>query len=193
LVVNSDDAYRSLSAALRRANDAREKLESEVTHLRGEMNALTDVLVAKGVLVEGHRRTLSRAGDFALREADRPRVRLRVLVDKYSVPDAGIDCAARMHLCHGRCCAFTVELTTQDLDEGGVRWEVEEPYVLRHERDGWCTHLDRTSMGCTIYEKRPATCRGYHCEGDPRVWIDFEKMIPAPMPDGLLPARGDGE
>jgi Fe-S-cluster containining protein len=185
--MDADEAYRSLAHALRTANQARERLETEVARLRGELDALTDVLAGRGVIAEGHRRTLSRAGEEAVRAADRPKVRLRLYVDKYQIPDAGIDCAARLHLCHGRCCAMTVELTTQDLDEGGVRWEVEAPYLLRHEPDGWCTHLDRGAVGCTIYEKRPATCRAYSCVGDPRVWIDFEQRIPAPMPDRLLP------
>lgn len=34
--------------------------------------------------------------------------------------------------------------------------------------DGWCAALDRNTMKCTIYEKRPMICRefemgGYEC------------------------------
>jgi hypothetical protein len=31
-----------------------------------------------------------------------------------------------------------------------------------------------------VYEHRPAICRTYDCRKDPRIWIDFEKRIPAP-------------
>lgn len=186
--MNADEAYRSLAAALRRANDARARSDAELADLRARHQQLVDLLVAKGVLVPGHLRLLDKVGEHA-QASERPKVRLRQLVDKYQVPDAGIDCAARLHLCHGRCCAFSFELTTQDLDEGVVRWEVEEPYVIRHDEDGYCTHIDRGTLGCTIYAERPATCRGFDCREDRRIWIDFDQRIPAPMPDGLIPPR----
>ncbi len=107
-------------------------------------------------------------------------MRLQQVVDKYRVAGADIDCAARLHLCHARCCSLSFELTQQDLDEGRVLWEISDPYMIRHERDGQCAHLDRGTLGCTIHAQRPATCRCYDCRGDPRIWIDFEAGIPAP-------------
>ena len=186
--MDADEAYRALAAALRSANDARARSDAELAELRARYDQLLAILVAKGVLVPGHLRMLDKVGERA-RATERPNVRLRVLVDKYTMPDVDIDCAARLHLCHGRCCAMSFELTTQDLDEGVVRWEVEAPYVIRHEADGYCTHLDRGTLGCTIYPQRPATCRGFDCRSDRSVWIDFDKRIPAPMPDGLLDPR----
>lgn len=186
--MDADEAYRALSAALRRANDARARSEAELAELRARHQQLVELLAATGVLAPGHLRLLDKVGGRA-HAGERPKVRLRPLVDKYTLPDAGIDCAALMHLCHGRCCALSFELTTQDLDEGVVRWEVEEPYVIRHEPDGYCTHLDRATLGCAVYAQRPATCRGFDCRDDPRVWIDFDQRIPAPMPDGLVPLR----
>lgn len=186
--MDADEAYRALSAALRRSNDARARSDGEVADLRARLTHLLALLEAKGVVNAGHLRLLDKLGERA-RAEERPKVRLRQYVDKYQVPGGDIDCEARLPLCHGRCCAFSFELTTQDLDEGVVRWEVEEPYVIRHEADGYCTHLDRGTQGCTIYEKRPATCRGFDCRGDKRVWIDFDQRIPAPMPDGLMPTK----
>jgi Fe-S-cluster containining protein len=49
-----------------------------------------------------------------------------------------------------------------------------------------CVCID-AGGACTIYEKRPASCRAYDCRADPRVWIDFEARIPAPMPETLTP------
>jgi Fe-S-cluster containining protein len=184
--MDADDLYAKLAAALRRANDARAKSEAELERLRGSFDMLLDVLVQSEVLNDGQRRLVERVGQSAAR----PKVRLHQYVDKYALPDLGIDCEARLPLCHARCCAFLFELTTQDLDEGQVRWEVEEPYVIRHDRDGYCTHIERRTLGCNVYAHRPATCRQFDCREDQRVWIDFEQRIPAPMPDGLLPPPG---
>ena len=96
---------------------------------------------------------------------------------------APVDCASRVHLCHARCCSFVVELSRQDVEEGGLLWDIEQPYLLRREADGLCSHLDRKTQACGVYQNRPAGCRTYDCRTDQRVWIDFEKRIPAPMPE----------
>lgn len=33
--------------------------------------------------------------------------------------------------------------------------------VMRRLDDGWCAALDRQSMLCTIYSRRPGVCREY--------------------------------
>ena len=33
--------------------------------------------------------------------------------------------------------------------------------VMRRLADGWCAALDRDSMRCTIYERRPLICREF--------------------------------
>ena len=67
----------------------------------------------------------------------------------------------------------------------GLLWDIEQPYLLRRETDGLCSHLDRKTQACDVYQNRPAACRTYDCRTDQRVWIDFEKRIPAPMPERL--------
>ena len=37
--------------------------------------------------------------------------------------------------------------------------------MLRSKDDGWCVALDRKTMLCTIYERRPTICRDFQ-EGD---------------------------
>lgn len=183
-MLDEDEVYR----ALRKANQARERCERELAEVRASLNQLVDILVGKGALNPGQARLIAKVGEKAA-EAERPRVKLRVLDDKYQLAGADIDCASRLHLCHGRCCAFSFALTEQDLEEGVVRWELEDPYRIRHDADGFCTHLDRATLGCTVYDKRPGPCRQFDCRGDQRVWIDFEARIPAPMPEGLRPLR----
>lgn len=47
-------------------------------------------------------------------------------------------------------------LTAQD------RWG---GWVMRRLDDGWCAALDRDTMRCTIYERRPMICRDYEMGG----------------------------
>ena len=72
--------------------------------------------------------------------------------------DPTISCAA----CEACCCRLEVmlmgdddvpvELTVQD------RWG---GWVMRRLDDGWCAALDRNTMKCTIYQRRPGVCRDY--------------------------------
>lgn len=34
-------------------------------------------------------------------------------------------------------------------------------WVMRRLADGWCTAVDRNTMRCRIYERRPGVCRDY--------------------------------
>jgi Fe-S-cluster containining protein len=173
------DEWQELQAALRRAARERAQLRRDVAALKAQLAQLVDILVGRGTLADGHKRLLEKAAQHA-GDGGGKKVRLRQYVDKYQVPSPDIDCAARMHLCKARCCTLSFELSDQDLDEGGIRWELDEPYLIRHDADGYCAHIDRATLGCTVYDKRPAACRGFDCRGDQRIWLDFEKRIPAP-------------
>jgi Fe-S-cluster containining protein len=180
-----EDAYRSFALALRKANQETATNEKHVTELRAVVNQLIEILIGSEVLNPGHRRVFEKTSHYATR-GSAPKVKLRIVGNKYEFPNSEVDCEARFPLCHARCCSFTFALSQQDVEEGKVLWELEDPYVIRHEPDGYCSHLDRDTLFCTIREHRPATCRGYDCRGDTRIWIDFDKRIPAPMPEGLL-------
>jgi Fe-S-cluster containining protein len=81
-------------------------------------------------------------------------------------------------LCGARCCSFEVSLSAQDVAEGGIPFDLHEPYALPRA-NGRCVCMTDDG-GCTIYERRPGACRAYDCRRDARVWIDFEAHIPAP-------------
>lgn len=154
---------------------------AEVAKLREEIALLVEILVARGALTEGHRRLLERV---ARATSERPKVRLKVWPDKYTTPSSDIDCMALMPLCGGRCCSLRFELSRQDVEEGKVKFDVDDPYLIRQEADGLCTHFDRArGGGCTVYEHRPAPCRLYDCRQDKRIWKDFEAKIPQPVAD----------
>ena len=179
-----DDLHRSIAAALRRLEDEGARREREQARLAAKLDHLIEILAAGGTLGRGHPAALERSAQGAA-AAVAPRVVLRAPVDKYRIVGPDIDCTARLPLCRARCCAFSFALCAQDLDEGVIRWELERPYLIRHEEDGYCTHLDRATLGCTVHARRPATCRGYDCREDARVWRDFEGRVPEELPDKL--------
>ena len=74
--------------------------------------------------------------------------------------------------CEACCCRMEVMLLTEtgvpehyiDTDEWGGR-------TMKRLDDGWCSALDRHSMLCRIYQKRPLICRefemgGYECQAE---------------------------
>ena len=112
--------------------------------------------------------------------AERSTVRLAMFRDKYAVPSADIDCAARIPLCGARCCSFEVSLSAQDVAERKLPFVIDQPYKLpRDPETGRCACMDDAGA-CTVYDVRPGACRAYDCRHDARVWIDFEARIPAP-------------
>jgi hypothetical protein len=120
------------------------------------------------------------------------RVALDLGADKYTVEPSTPPCEEVLHLCHARCCRLTFALSTADLDEGVIRWDYGQPYLIRQrESDGYCVHNDPTSRGCSVHAFRPRVCRQYDCRKDPRVWIDFDKRIPAPDVEGKLDEQPD--
>lgn len=135
---------------------------------------LVDTLILRGQLPESFRRLIARVG------GERSTVRLAMFRDKYQVPSADIDCAARIPLCRARCCSMEVTLSAQDVAEGGIPFDITQPYALpRDPATKRCVCMDAAGA-CTIYERRPGACRAYDCRHDRRVWIDFDARIPAP-------------
>ena len=77
-------------------------------------------------------------------------------------------------------------LSRQDLEEGVVRWNLSQPYLIAQGQEGYCTHLKQGSCQCTIYHNRPLPCRAYDCRNDTRIWVDFENKIVNPDLDKLF-------
>ena len=101
--------------------------------------------------------------------------------DKYTFESTvEIDCVNRIHLCKAACCRLRFALSHQDVEEGIVKWDFGHPYFIAQGEDGYCRHLDRGCMSCTIHQNRPVPCRGYDCRQDKRIWSDFEKRIVSP-------------
>ena len=181
--MENEEIYRALAEVLKRSAAAEDRSAEGAAGILATVELLVEILAAHGLINDGHRRLLAKLRERA--RPERPRIRLKTLVDKYQQPVALVDCASLVHLCQARCCRFSVELSRQDLEEGGLLWHIEHPYLLRREADGLCSHLDRKAQACGVYANRPAACRTYDCRADSRVWTDFEKRIPAPLPEHL--------
>ena len=96
--------------------------------------------------------------------------------DKYTFQDGvEIACKDRVHLCRAACCRLPFALSKQDIREGIVRWELGHPYLIAHNGEGTCYHLNRETRTCEVWDNRPVPCRGFDCRHDERIWRDFEK------------------
>jgi len=101
--------------------------------------------------------------------------------DKYTFKgEAHIDCENRIHLCHATCCRLRFALSRQDVHEGIVRWDLGRPYLIAHDKEGYCSHIEQGTCHCTIRANRPLACRAYDCRNDKRIWTDFERRIVNP-------------
>lgn len=97
-----------------------------------------------------------------------------------------IDCCD----CAAVCCRLDVLLLPGDHvpswfvthDDAGIG------YMAKHN-DGWCVALDRDTMRCTIYQRRPQMCRdfpmgGTSCRDERRAWYgSASKRIPIAVLD----------
>ncbi|MFT3775522.1 MAG: hypothetical protein QM820_60010 [Minicystis sp.] len=154
--------------------------KARVAELGATLNALIEALIAEGALpleVYEKKKRLAVLRENRRGEAEAT-VDIADVPDKYAVAGPPIDCAARLPLCKARCCTLDVVLSVQDLDERVVSWDYARPYRIRRREDGFCTHHHEGR--CTIHEQRPGACRAYDCRRDRRIWLDFDRGIPAP-------------
>ena len=92
-------------------------------------------------------------------------------------PVAAVNCAERIPICKAVCCRLTFPLTTEEIQDGHLKWELGQPYFIRHDERGACVHQDRSTCLCAVYSERPNLCKHYSCQADKRIWKDFAKMI----------------
>lgn len=79
------------------------------------------------------------------------------------VPGDRVSCAA----CEACCCRLEVLLMgDDDVPQALTRVDAFGVTVMRRLDDGWCAALDRDTMRCTIYARRPVLCREYPEGGD---------------------------
>lgn len=153
----------------------------KVYEASAHLYSLIELLVAKGIIgieeLDQRKKAVEKRLNDSFKEAGiGVRVR-RDDNDKYGLSDeVKIDCEKRKPLCRAACCRLAYPLSLQDIKEG-IRWSLGKPFLNAREADGYCVHLQRDTLGCSIYEHRPTVCRQYDCRNDRRIWLDFDKMI----------------
>lgn len=152
-----------------------------INRIEAFIYGLTDVLVEKGLVTPEE---ITASVQRVAHEMQEKKALLDhgVVVRVEDAPEqqdsaVEINCAERIHLCKAVCCQLVFALSTSEIEGGLVKWDLGNPYRIRHEADGYCTHLQKPSMGCGVYHHRPGICRRYSCVNDSRVWLDFEKMV----------------
>ncbi|MCE9577323.1 MAG: YkgJ family cysteine cluster protein [Deltaproteobacteria bacterium] len=200
---------RELERALRFVNLAVTNAREDVLRLAAQVVALTDELTRRidGLEPEpaapgtpaappvgtveaavGMRTPMMVTQLLTADETSQGRVLLGAPEDKYQLDAEAPPCAELLHLCQARCCRLSFPLSSQDLDEGIIRWDYGEPYLNRQrESDHYCVHNDPDTHFCTVHKARPGICRTYTCTNDPRIWADYANRIPA---GGIIPLGG---
>lgn len=180
------EAALALGTALSAVGPKDDGEQAELAALGKQLDLLVNMLLWAEILSPHHQHALQSLRPSAVNR----RVRLSVVQDKRAVVSPDIDCAALAPLCKLRCCRiFDIELSREDIADG-IRWELGAPYLLERNHQG-CSYLGPS--GCTTYETRPATCRSFDCRQDKRVWLDWDKKIPAPLYLELEESDGDGD
>lgn len=112
-------------------------------------------------------------------------------MERDAKPTTVLDCDEGRRLgCATFCCRLIVRLDPDDvqLDPEGRR----KNCVDKDPVDGLCVHLDRETMRCSIWERRPRVCRAYNCNEDPQLQVvlrDGFKSLRVLVTTPLPPAR----
>ncbi|MFC0267582.1 YkgJ family cysteine cluster protein [Kushneria aurantia] len=81
-------------------------------------------------------------------------------LESIETPD-GVSCFN----CEACCCRLLVMLDDEDLVRGVPCDLIDEDEwggaVMRQDEEGWCAAVDRNTMLCTIYSRRPQSCRDF--------------------------------
>jgi Fe-S-cluster containining protein len=86
-------------------------------------------------------------------------------IELVNLPSEKVTCST----CKANCCQLEVMLISDTgVPEKFVAVDEWGSMTMDRLDDGWCAALDRTTMMCSIYEKRPWICRefemgGYEC------------------------------
>ena len=77
-------------------------------------------------------------------------------IEAITITDNEVTCAN----CEASCCRLEVMLITDTgVPDNFIETDKWGGESMARLDDGWCSALDRNTMLCTIYEKRPQICR----------------------------------
>jgi hypothetical protein len=175
-----DEFEERLAGGLRFANLMCSVNQEAIKSDKAILHSLVEVLISKGVvhLHELDERKAKVIESLNNNGEQTPNVHLVETADKYAAENQVVaECKDCLPVCRAVCCKFWFALSVQDLEERILKWDYSRPYGIAQGKDGYCAHLDRSNLACTIYQTRPLVCRTYDCRHDPRIWRDFEKKV----------------
>ena len=152
------------------------ELNERVTEVESMLHGIVNTLVGAGaVAAESVGEAVELARDELVENGPPPgpRVALRVDGEEAATERVFVDCASRLPICQAACCRLSFALSAEEVEGGVVKWDLGEPYQIRHEAGGYCTHCTSGDHACSIYSDRPSVCRTYSCANDTRIWTDF--------------------
>ena len=79
------------------------------------------------------------------------------------LPDAIVHCEANIMSCKAICCTLQFALTKEEVQKKIYKHNQSRPFFMARDQDGYCTHLDRGTLQCTVWSERPLRCRRYDC------------------------------
>lgn len=104
-----------------------------------------------------------------------------------AIPDPAIVSDLSCASCRACCCRLEVLLMGDDDVPRTMtvrdRWGGQ---VMRRLADGWCVAVDRQTMRCTIYGRRPLVCREYQV-GDHDCLVERRQLTGTPGAAPVLP------
>jgi Fe-S-cluster containining protein len=81
-----------------------------------------------------------------------------MIIETKSLADTDVTCTN----CEACCCRLEVMLITDTgVPDKFIKTDKWGGQTMNRLNDGWCSALDRYTMACTIYEKRPFICREF--------------------------------
>ena len=88
-------------------------------------------------------------------------------VDLTHSQPADIDPDIHCDRCQAYCCQLPVMLLPgDDPPEEFIDIDADGSEIMGKADDGWCAALDRDTMRCSIYERRPWVCREFAMGGN---------------------------
>ena len=79
-------------------------------------------------------------------------------IEATTLPDTEVTCKN----CEACCCRLEVMLITDTgVPDNFIVIDMWGGRSMARLEDGWCSALDRNTMSCMIYEKRPGICREF--------------------------------
>ncbi|MFT6368359.1 MAG: Fe-S-cluster containining protein [Halioglobus sp.] len=83
-------------------------------------------------------------------------------IEVINLPERDVTCSS----CRASCCRLEVMLITDTgVPEAFIAFDEWGAMTMSRLDDGWCAALDRSTMLCTIYDKRPWICREFEMGG----------------------------